>query len=98
MTMSVISNVISNTAVNAKKISISNRRQRLLNILKELATTSELNMKHSAAVLSGGKILSTGVNNQNNKISRFGVPCQHAEMSALWRCFLSRNRKEFENV
>lgn len=83
---------------NVKKIHISNSIQRLLNILKDLAITSDLNMKHSAAVLSGGKILSTGVNNQNNKIVRFGVPCQHAEMSALWRCFLSRYSKELENV
>ena len=96
--MSAVSTMIYNTVSNCKKIEISNRRQRLLNILKDLASTSELNMKHSAAVLSGGKILSMGVNNQNNKISRFGVPCQHAEMSALWRCFLSRNHKEFENV
>jgi tRNA(Arg) A34 adenosine deaminase TadA len=81
-----------------KKIHISNSRQRLLDILKDSATTSVLNMKHSAMVLRGGKILSVGVNNQNNKIARFGVPCQHAEMSALWRCFLSRNYKEFENV
>jgi hypothetical protein len=96
--MSVVSNFAHYTQNNAKKIDISNRRQRLLSILKDLASTSELNMKHSAAVLSGGKILSMGVNNQNNKISRFGVPCQHAEMSALWRCFLSRNHKEFEIV
>ena len=90
--------IIASNINNAKKINISNSRQRLLDILKNLAGKSELNMKHSAMVLSGGKILSTGVNNQNNKIARFGVPCQHAEMSALWRCFLSRNNKELKVV
>jgi hypothetical protein len=89
------SNIIAQNNV-VKKSYLSNRRRRLLDILKNLAITSELNMKHSAMVLSGGKILSVGVNNQNNKLVRFGVPCQHAEMSALWRCFLSRNVKEFK--
>lgn len=71
----------------AKHVPMSNRLYRLLERLKNTASTSDLNMKHSAFIMSGGKVLSVGVNSTNNKITKFGVPCSHAEMSAMIRYY-----------
>jgi alpha-tubulin suppressor-like RCC1 family protein len=57
---------------------ISNKQNNLIARLMSLAETSALGHKHSAALVSGGKVIAVGVNNVKN-CWRLGTLSEHAE-------------------
>lgn len=46
---------------------LSNRQRKLLNLAVKLAETSEVQHRHGAVIVKGGRVISTGVNKWRNK-------------------------------
>lgn len=69
---------------------LSNTEESFLNVARAVAKTSTCRMKHGAVVVSGGRVLATGINSDKNNpfvfehsYQRKTLSSVHAEMAAI---------------
>ena len=78
------------------------RHEQILQNLRQLAMKSTMQCKHSAAIVSGGKIISVGINNHCGKKIGGGrrSPSTHAECAAMsrQRSYWVLSKKWFEKA
>jgi len=69
---------------------LSQKHSKIIRYLGDLATTSTLSLKHSCAVMIGGKIMAVGVNSHKSCL-KDGTLSQHAERGVLKQCCILWN-------
>jgi len=72
---------------------MSNKQNKIISRLLALAKQSELNQKHAAAIVCGGKLVTANVNNHRSKYGS-EIRCSgHSEVACIHHLFPEAFRK-----
>ena len=66
---------------------MSNKQEKIISRLLNIALTSELKQKHAAAICCGGKVIVSDVNTHRSKYGNELRCCGHAEIACINKLF-----------